>query len=88
MEVKLILINPKKSSFPCSQCGSRLILLKKTERKDSFSKITVTSYRCSNKSCQDTIDKKTTARIKLQGEQNLARANRLKANLRLNRRKN
>lgn len=87
MRIKLILINPNRSAFPCSQCGSKLIQIGKTETKDNFSKITITTYKCSNKSCQDTIDKRTTARIKLQDEQNVARANRLKSNIRLNRRK-
>ncbi len=86
MEVKVIQITPNKSTA-CSQCGSRLILVKKTHTKDNFSKITITSYRCSNKSCQDTIDKKTIARIKLVDQQNLARANRLKSNIKLNTRR-
>ena len=87
MRVKLILINPKKSALACNQCGSKLIIINKTETKDNFSKITITSYKCSNKSCQDTIDRKTTARIKLQDKQNLDRANRLKSNIRLNKRR-
>mgnify|MGYP001588082740 CR=1 FL=1 len=88
MGVKLILIKQKRGTLACSQCGSKLIIINKTETKDNFSKITITSYRCSNKSCQDTIDKRTTARIKLQDQQNMARANRLKSNIKLGRKRN
>lgn len=88
MKINLILIKPNKSTFPCSQCGSKLILIGKTETKDNFSKITITTYKCSNKTCQDGITKRTTARIKLQDEQNTARANRLKTNIKLKKKKN
>lgn len=39
--------------------------------------MTVTSYLCSNKECQDEIDKKTAQRIKLRNEQEQARQRRL-----------
>lgn len=36
-------------------------------------------YKCSNKDCQDDIDKKTQARIKDTSEQKIAKENRVKA---------
>jgi len=68
--------SPKRT---CNQCGCDLILKKtrteKTER--SFASITVNTYICSNKECQDEIDKKTAKRIELRNEQELARQRRL-----------
>lgn len=63
----------------CSQCGSELILQKTIvhQSERSFSATTITTYRCSNQSCQDEIDKKTTARLALKKEQELARQKRL-----------
>lgn len=39
--------------------------------------MTQNTYRCSNKTCQDEIDKRTTKRIELRNEQELARQKRL-----------
>lgn len=71
----------------CSQCGSKLILVGKTETKDTFSKVVTTIYKCSDESCQLGIDKRTKARIKLQKEQDSAKEKRLKTKMRLNKRK-
>lgn len=63
----------------CNQCGSDLILKEtKTEKSEkSFASTTVTTYLCSNKSCQEEIDKRTAKRIALKAEQDLARQKRL-----------
>ena len=71
----------------CSHCGKRLIFVGKTETKDTFSKVVTTIYRCSDKLCQEGIDKRTKARIKLQKEQDFAKKARVKAKMRLNKRK-
>ncbi len=71
----------------CNQCGSRLIFVGKKTTKDTFSKIVTTIYKCSDKKCQQGIDKRTKDRIKLQKEQNSARETRVKSKLRLNKRK-
>lgn len=62
----------------CNQCGSDLIVVEsKTQKKEtSFSSTTVITYRCSNKACQDEIDKRTAKRIALKNEQEQARADR------------
>ncbi len=51
--------------------------------------ITTRIYKCSNKQCQDEIDKATKDRKKLQKQQEVAKQNRITAkhNLRLNKRK-
>lgn len=59
----------------------------KTERKDTFSKVVTTIYKCSDKSCQADIDKRTKARIKLQKEQDFAKKSRIKTKMRLNKKK-
>jgi len=59
----------------------------KTETKDTFSKVVVTIYRCPDKKCQEAIDKRTKARIKLQKEQDSAKKARVKTKMRLNKKK-
>lgn len=59
----------------------------KTVTKDTFSKVVTTIYRCPDKICQQGIDKRTKARIKLQKEQDSAKKDRVKAKMRLNKRK-
>lgn len=59
----------------------------RTETKDTFSKVVTTTYRCSDKRCQAEIDKRTKARIKLQKQQDFAKKARVKAKMRLNKRK-
>lgn len=71
----------------CNQCGKKLIFVGKTETKDSFSKMVVTTYKCSDKLCQAGIDKRTKARIKLQKEQDSAKQARVKTKMRLNKTK-
>lgn len=63
----------------CNQCGSDLVLQKTTTLKSerSFAPMTQNSYRCSNKICQDEIDKKTAKRIELKNDQEKARQERL-----------
>jgi hypothetical protein len=62
----------------CNQCGSPLIFLRKTTEKiESYSPIIVSIYTCSNKECQDDIDKKTLARIKDTNDQKIAKEKRL-----------
>lgn len=82
----LIISNPKQIPA-CSQCGRRLIVVDKTETKDTFSKIVTTIYRCPDKTCQEGIDKRTKARIKLQKKQDSAKKERIKTKMRLNKRK-
>ncbi len=71
----------------CSQCGKKLIFVGKTETKDTFSKVVTTIYRCPDKVCQEGIDKRTKARIKLQKEQDSAKKKRIKTKMRLNKKK-
>lgn len=79
--------NPTKQAPKCSQCGRKLIFVGKTETKDTFSKVVTTTYRCPDKTCQQGIDKRTKARIKLQKEQDSAKKARIKTKMRLNKRK-
>ena len=79
--------NSKKQMPKCSQCGKKLIFVGKSETKDTFSKVTTTIYKCSDKSCQADIDKRTRARVKLQKEQDFAKKARAKSKMRLNKRK-
>lgn len=64
----------------CNRCGSDLILLsRKTERPlNSFSPITITTYRCSNQECQDEADRKVRERLELREARERARQDRLK----------
>jgi len=71
----------------CSQCGRKLIFVGKTETNDTFSKVVTTIYRCSDNICQEGIDKRTRARIKLQKEQDSAKKARIKTKMRLNKKK-
>ncbi|OGH18691.1 MAG: hypothetical protein A3C22_00790 [Candidatus Levybacteria bacterium RIFCSPHIGHO2_02_FULL_37_10] len=71
----------------CSQCGKKLIFVRKIETKDTFSKMIITTYKCSDKLCQTGIDKRTKARIKLQKEQDSAKIERVKTKMRLNKSK-
>jgi len=65
------------SKRQCNQCGSDLILVKTIiEDKNSPSPVTNLIYRCSNKSCQKEINKKSLARVKYFKEQEKARINR------------
>ncbi len=83
----MIISNPTKQVPKCSQCGRRLIFVGKTETKDTFSKVVTTIYRCPDKTCQEGINKRTKARIKLQKEQDSAKKARIKTKMRLNKRK-
>lgn len=74
------LSNKSNSSIAkCNQCGCDLIIqTSRTEKSErSFASTTIITYRCSNQSCQDEIDKKTAKRIELKNEQELARQKRL-----------
>ncbi len=64
----------------CNQCDSDLILVKESIEilPDFLTPITTTTYRCSDKSCQKSIDKKTSERIQLQLEQDTAKRDRIK----------
>lgn len=76
-----IMKNPQKDTAPrrCNQCGADLILIKTViEEKDLPSPVTTLIYRCSNKECQEEIDKKSVAHIKRFKEQEKAQANRYK----------
>lgn len=66
----------------CNQCGADLIVKKTTTSKNerSFSSMTLTIYLCSNKECQEEIDKRTAKRLELKNEQDLARQRRLAKN--------
>lgn len=70
------------STLKCNQCGADLIVKKTTTSKNerSFSSMTVTVYLCSNKECQEEIDKRTAKRLELKNEQDLARQRRLAKN--------
>lgn len=51
----------------CFHCGSLLILVskkKETSQDSNFPRI-VLKYRCSNKECQEEIDRQTAKRLKL-----------------------
>jgi hypothetical protein len=74
-----VLNNTLHSIPKCNQCGSDLVLQKTTTQKSehSFASMTQNSYRCSNKSCQDEIDKRSIKRMELKKEQELAREKRL-----------
>lgn len=63
----------------CNQCGNDLVLQKTTTLKSerSFAPMTQNTYRCSNQACQDEIDKRTSKRIELKNEQEMARQKRL-----------
>lgn len=63
----------------CNQCGNDLILQKSSTSKgeNSFSPMVQNTYRCSNKACQDEIDKKILKQIELKNEQALAKQRRL-----------
>lgn len=72
----------KATQKKCNQCGSPLFIVgKKTEQIENYSPVIVTMYKCSNKDCQDDIDKKTLARMKDTSEQKIAKENRVKAKI-------
>lgn len=72
----------------CNQCGSPLIFVeKRTEQIDNYSPVTVNIFKCSNKDCQDDIDKKTLARIKDTSDQKTAKENRVKAKMKIHKKK-
>lgn len=72
----------KLSQNKCNQCGSFLYVVgKKIEKIDNYSPITVTLYKCSNKKCQDDIDKKTLVRIKDTNDQREAKESRMKSKI-------
>lgn len=50
--------------------------------ENSFSPVTTTIYRCSNRACQEEIDKKTAERKKRVEEQELAKQKRAEMNTR------
>lgn len=77
----LPVISSHNSTPKCRICGSELIFVKKvTEQIENYkSEVTTTVYRCSNKECQDDIDKKTELRQKTQKEQEAAKLRRLQA---------
>lgn len=58
----------------CSQCGSPLILIDKVTEYIDGSRFpqTTSTYRCSNKVCQDERDKQTAKRVKLQKDKESA----------------
>lgn len=60
-------MKPKKTTPICFQCGSKLILVSKitTQLEGSRFPQTTLKYRCSNKDCQDEIDRQTAKRIKI-----------------------
>ena len=62
-----IYLKPKKTTPICFQCGSKLILVSKTTVKLEGSRFpqTTLKYRCSNKECQEEIDKQTAKRVKI-----------------------
>ncbi|CAN5172951.1 hypothetical protein BH09PAT1_BH09PAT1_5340 [soil metagenome] len=64
-------MNPSTTQAPkCFQCGSPLIEVSKvtSHPEGSLFPQTVSSYRCSNKECQDQKDKEEAKRIKLRDE--------------------
>ncbi len=65
----------------CQQCGSPLILVNRVTETLEGSKFpqTTTVYRCSNKECQEEIDKQTTKRLKLLKEKEVADQQKLDA---------
>lgn len=62
----------------CGQCGSLLVLMDTiTEhREGERTSITLHTYRCTNQSCQDRIDKETADRIKSRAEREKAKIQR------------
>lgn len=71
--------NPSMAAPRCNQCGAELVIQKITTQKNehSFAATAVTKYQCSNKECQEEIDKRTAKRIEIRTEQELARQKRL-----------
>jgi hypothetical protein len=57
----------------CSQCGSQLVLLNKvTEKKDgAFYPQATSTYRCTNDTCQEQIDKETAKRVKMRDDKRI-----------------
>lgn len=62
------------SPFSCSQCGSKLILVDSVteKRENNLFPQTTSTYRCSNKECQDRMDKETEKRQKQRVEKEQA----------------
>ena len=65
----------EESSLSCSQCNSELILTDTTteKREGERTEITIMTYKCSSKTCQDSIDKATAERIKSRADRDKAR---------------
>ena len=73
-------ITPPVAISRCSQCESKLIIVKvETEKIENHRfPVTITTYRCSNKACQIETDKRTAARLKNRDMQELAKQEREK----------
>lgn len=77
-------IHPRNSSaHKCNQCGSDLILIKEVTQMvgEYRAPVTVTTYRCSDKTCQKDIDKKTMARISFQKQQDDSKKAKIKSRI-------
>ncbi len=76
-------ITPPVAIAKCSQCQSRLIVVKvETEKIENHRfPVTITTYRCSNKECQTETDKRTAIRLKNREVQELAKQEREKMRL-------
>lgn len=87
----MVSITSNNDHLRCNQCDSKLIVVKKKTEKieGNRSPVTFVTYRCSDKTCQEDIDKKTDKRLKLQEEQEQAKQNRIniKLGMRLNKNK-
>lgn len=73
----------KKDVPLCFHCGSKLILISEVTEKAEGSTFprTISKYRCSNKECQDEIDRQTAKRMKLKKEKEEMDKKRAKAKL-------
>ncbi len=71
----------KANAPKCYQCGSELVLIKRTTQKIEGSHFpqTVTIFRCSNKVCQEEKDQEEEKRLRLKEEKEIEKNRRIKA---------
>lgn len=77
----------KETPHKCWDCGADLILVEEVTMTlgNNLYPTTKSTYRCSNKDCQDEADRKAVKRAELKKEQELSRAKRIQENLKLKR---
>jgi hypothetical protein len=78
-----IIVPVKTNASKCYQCGSELILVKRTTEKTEGSHFpqTISIYRCSNTTCQEEKDRQEEKRIKLKEEKEVEKNERIKAKI-------